>query len=506
MDRFSHHALLILPIPLSESIIKTHEVAGPAALLAAQLKILSEPPWLLRIHSDGVAREMLGKHVRTAEDYLLVITHAVPSELVKSLSLQEAACRTAGTLIYRMRTPDSIPYTYLHALNKLGLGYSLRVKVAPVGLVPRWDEAQLCSVWLANEDILLRLSADFPVAEFAIAIDGNSKLRFSAPAGGSLFLSLGQLPLGRHSIEFTATPASSVSEGANVHSVLPEAIFAEVRAPAPWRNNASAQTGLRLVLEPPEASYDDLVEKRASISLHGPSNRTALVEARLFDASGHIAETNALGRLNLPSSDPAMSRIIERLTREPLSERIQSAPRVALAFVVEELGAVFSQAERHEARFQDINLAWRDTDPQEPAIDVLSSTTTMEVGIDIGELSGVALRNMPPTRANYQQRAGRAGRRGTAVATVVAFGSSDSHDDHYFVAPDEMIRGPVIDPRLTLENPDIARRHLRAYLLQQYHQARIPGINPDDDPNLFSVLGRVRDFRLGSRLRVSALL
>jgi ATP-dependent helicase YprA (DUF1998 family) len=159
---------------------------------------------------------------------------------------------------------------------------------------------------------------------------------------------------------------------------------------------------------------------------------------------------------------------------------------------------VFSEAEKHEARFQDIDLAWRAYDPREPAIDVLSNTTTMEVGIDIGELSGVALRNMPPARANYQQRAGRAGRRGTAVATVVAFGSSDSHDDHYFVAPDEMIRGPVADPRLTLENPDIARRHLRAYLLQRYHQARIPEINPDDNPNLFSVLGSVREFRLGT--------
>ena len=65
-------------------------------------------------------------------------------------------------------------------------------------------------------------------------------------------------------------------------------------------------------------------------------------------------------------------------------------------------------------------------------------------------------------------------------------------------APDEMIRGPVVDPRLTLENPDIARRHLRAYLLQRYHGARIPEVNPEDDPNLFSVLGRVRDFRLGT--------
>src|SRR5205085_3177351 len=113
---------------------------------------------------------------------------------------------------------------------------------------------------------------------------------------------------------------------------------------------------------------------------------------------------------------------------------------------------VFSKAEENELLFQDIDLGAVDG-KERPAIDVLCSTTTMEVGIDIGTLSGVSLRNMPPSRANYQQRSGRAGRRGTAIATVTAFGSADSHDEHYFSHPDHMIRVKVDDPRPTLDNP-----------------------------------------------------
>ena len=202
-----------------------------------------------------------------------------------------------------------------------------------------------------------------------------------------------------------------------------------------------------------------------------------------------------------PDTDPVfLAR--KGFYRKPVLAALDNPPRRPMALIAAEHTAqlnapqnddVFSKAEENELLFQDIQLGSEGT--ESTAIDVLSSTTTMEVGIDIGALSGVALRNMPPSRANYQQRSGRAGRRGNAFATVVAFGSADSHDEHYFSEPDGMIRGDVVDPKLTLDNPDIARRHVRAFLLQNYHQDRLPEVDPQMRHDLFAVLGTVSEFR-----------
>ena len=101
-------------------------------------------------------------------------------------------------------------------------------------------------------------------------------------------------------------------------------------------------------------------------------------------------------------------------------------------------------------------------------INVLSCSTTFELGVDVGALSAVLLRNMPPTTANYIQRAGRAGRRSDTAALVLTYAQRRSHDLSRYQAPESMLTGQVRAPYVPLGNPRIDRRHAHSVALAAF--------------------------------------
>jgi ATP-dependent helicase YprA (DUF1998 family) len=125
-------------------------------------------------------------------------------------------------------------------------------------------------------------------------------------------------------------------------------------------------------------------------------------------------------------------------------------------------------AEEHTAQLQPEELSERENRFRSGEINLLSSSTTLELGVDIGELQVVALRNFPPFVSNYQQRAGRAGRRADGLAVTVMYGQRRPHDRYFFEQPRHLIAGSNKVPTLDIGNYSIAKRHAQAELIGHF--------------------------------------
>ncbi len=98
---------------------------------------------------------------------------------------------------------------------------------------------------------------------------------------------------------------------------------------------------------------------------------------------------------------------------------------------------------------------------------IMFCSPTMELGVDISDLSVVNMRNVPPTPANYAQRSGRAGRSGQPALVFTYCTAGSPHDQYYFRRPEDMVAGAVAAPRLDLTNEDLVRAHIHAIWLSE---------------------------------------
>lgn len=146
--------------------------------------------------------------------------------------------------------------------------------------------------------------------------------------------------------------------------------------------------------------------------------------------------------------------------------------------------AVPVQAEEHSGQVdgqERREIEMRFKNPDDP-LNALICTPTMELGIDIGHLNAVTLRNVPPSPSNYAQRAGRAGRSGqpSLVTVFAGVGSARGpHDQYFYRFPEKMIAGAIAAPRFRLDNQALITAHIHALVLETLglkQVARMPGV------------------------------
>lgn len=181
----------------------------------------------------------------------------------------------------------------------------------------------------------------------------------------------------------------------------------------------------------------------------------------------------------------------------------ESSPRI---YAHEHTGLLDREVrERIEHEFKDHTD--ENGKPLQHAINVLTATSTLEMGIDIGDLNVVANTGIPPKPGNFLQRIGRAGRK-EGSALVLNYAKAGKHDMFYFASPLEMMEGEVSTPGCFLEARDILRRHFLAYCIDSWVSAdsnnEIPNVLRElhlnhillTDPNFF--INRIFEYIKGN--------
>jgi ribosomal protein L40E len=150
----------------------------------------------------------------------------------------------------------------------------------------------------------------------------------------------------------------------------------------------------------------------------------------------------------------------------------------------------------HDERERLENLFKGESD----AINTFVCTPTLELGVDIGQLDTVLMRNVPPLPANYWQRAGRAGRR-HRMAVNITYCRGASHDRAYFNDPPKLLAGRVDPPAFNLRNELMVSKHVHATVITRlYHYTQDPARSPQQRADMDTTLKTCLPDRISSWL------
>ena len=255
-------------------------------LLESEYRLKRGSLWLFRIgREDGIARHIASPVVRPHNDYIVVTTSAMPSE-VPGLGMVPCRLECEGVQSFHLAVPSQVQADTTAQLCELGIDVARTIRVWPAGLPGRGWDGDGRTEWLTTESPCFGIAPDHPLDSLSFQLDnGSEQVVATEPLGGPTFVRLPPLPADTHMLTVKARRSSELEDAAEGPPAEGFARLA-VREPEPWTPGLASHPGLIVTQDPFNASLDTLWRNELRLSVNGPEGFTVRVRLELHTADG----------------------------------------------------------------------------------------------------------------------------------------------------------------------------------------------------------------------------
>ena len=252
-------------------------------LLESEYRLTPGPRWLFRIGSDGIARHIASSTARPDNDYIVVTTGGIPSDVP---GLTPCALECESVHAFRLRVPSQVPADTTARLHELGIDVARTIRVWPAGLPGRGWDGDGSTEWLTTESPCFGIAPDHPLDALSFRLDdGSEQVVATDPLGGPTFVRLPPLAAGTHTLTVEAHRSPALDDAVTTPPAKGFARLA-VREPEPWTPGVALHPGLIVTSDPFDASLDVLWRNELNLAINGPEGFAVRVRVKLCSADG----------------------------------------------------------------------------------------------------------------------------------------------------------------------------------------------------------------------------